>query len=221
MPEPTHPPYELGSITTPRQLQRWLDINAQNGALTRTRFFLQIPGFQITPINWRGFSEIVAEWHLTSSNAFSLQLTNPFNTALPTNPSFTMTIAWVDSNGNTSRYRLCSSPNEVIYFNIPQYTGQHIAANFKIEVWSTNTAIILNPTATTLYTSVLGSLDYRYGSDQQLVAFGNACVNQQVTINNLLVPPGWNLPIQFNVCGITGGGVTIIGTETVGVLGTE
>lgn len=218
MPEPTHPPYVSGATTIPRQLKRWLDINPQNGQLTRTRYFLTLPGFQITPVNWRGFSEIIAEWHVTSPNNFSLQLENLSNTSFPTNPSFTLMIAWVDQNGNTFRYRLCSSPGEVIYFNADQYTDQFISSTFKIEVWSTNVVTILNPNPTTLYTSVLGNLDYRYGVDQPLVTFGAACVNQGVPIDNNLVPQGFDLPIVFNVCGITGGNVIVIGGESAGVV---
>lgn len=46
MPEPLHPPY---GITQPRQLQRWLDVNSQNGPLGRTRQFITIPTDAVNP----------------------------------------------------------------------------------------------------------------------------------------------------------------------------
>lgn len=214
MPEPLHPPYESGALTIPRQLQKWLDINPQNGRLTRTRFYLLIPSFQITNINWRGFSEVIAEWHVTAPNNFSL-LQLPSLGAL----NYTLTVAWVDANFVTHRYRLYTSADEVIYFDIPQYTGQFISSTFKIEIWSTPAISITQNAALLVYTSVLGSLDYRYGTDQPLVTFVQACVGQQVPID--VAVGGFDLPIFFNVCGITGGNV-VIGTELSGaVIGAE
>lgn len=46
MPEPLHPPY---NVTQPRQLNRWLDVNSQNGPLTRTRGFISVP-FNTIPV---------------------------------------------------------------------------------------------------------------------------------------------------------------------------
>lgn len=216
MPEPTHPPYESGALTIPRQLQRWLDINPQNGRLTRTRKFLLIPAFQISNINWRGFSEIVAEFHVTAPNNFSLKVATIIP---PLNPSYTLTIAYVDETGTTFRYRLWSSTNEIIYPTFPQYTGQFIQSTFKIEIWSTPVLQITQANSIRIDTSVLGSLDYRYGVDEQLVAFTNACTGQQVPIDQNI--NAFDLPIIFNVCGITGGNI-VIGTElSGGVLGVE
>jgi hypothetical protein len=45
MSEPLHPPY---NVTQPRQLQRWLDVNAQNGKLTRTRGNIAYPNFNLS-----------------------------------------------------------------------------------------------------------------------------------------------------------------------------
>lgn len=46
MPEPLHPPY---NVVQPRQLNRWLDVNSQNGPLTRTRGFISVP-FNTIPV---------------------------------------------------------------------------------------------------------------------------------------------------------------------------
>lgn len=42
MPQPSSPPYGIGSLP-PRQLNRWLDVNSQNGPLTRTRGNIVLP----------------------------------------------------------------------------------------------------------------------------------------------------------------------------------
>lgn len=48
MPEPLHPPY---GILQPRTLVRWLDINSQNGPLTRSRYFFTVPAYNIAFAN--------------------------------------------------------------------------------------------------------------------------------------------------------------------------
>lgn len=209
MPEPTHPPYAAGSVVIPRQLQRWLDVNPQNGSLTRTRKYLLIPSFEITNIVWRGFSEIVAEFHVSSPNNFSLQ-----SFEIPSSPSYTLCVAYVDDNFVTHRYRLWSSENEVIYFDIPQYEGQRINKNFKIEVWSTPVLLIAQDTSIRIDTSVLGEVDYRYGDDEQLVTFTNPCTGQQVPIDPNV--NAWYLPLVFNVCGVVGPINVALGTELSG-----
>lgn len=71
MPEPLHPPFASGSITIPRQLQRWLDINSQGGELTRSRFYLTLPAFSVS-VNWIGVSDIVAAFNFESPKNFSI-----------------------------------------------------------------------------------------------------------------------------------------------------
>lgn len=77
MPEPLHPPYAAGAITIPRQLNRWLDVNQQNGPLTRARYFILLPAFTVTG-TWIGVSDIVAAFNFEATNNFSI----PCNVAM-------------------------------------------------------------------------------------------------------------------------------------------
>jgi hypothetical protein len=69
--EPSHPPYLPSSTSIPRTLIRWLDVNAQNGALTRVSTYLTIPPFNIAN-SWNGYSNIVASFNFESPNNVSL-----------------------------------------------------------------------------------------------------------------------------------------------------
>lgn len=71
MPQPLAPPFATGSITIPRQLQRWLDINPQGGQLTRSRYFLTLPSFSVS-VNWVGVSDIVAAFNFEAPKNFSI-----------------------------------------------------------------------------------------------------------------------------------------------------
>ena len=74
MPEQPHPPYVPGSMFIPRTLNRWLDINPQNGSLTRTQTFITLPAFTIPSKDQQVFSYsfLQAAWNFESPNAFSL-----------------------------------------------------------------------------------------------------------------------------------------------------
>lgn len=71
MPQPSSPPYAAGAITIPRQLNRWLDVNTQNGPLTRARYFIVLPAFTVTG-TWIGVSDIVAAFNFEATNNFSI-----------------------------------------------------------------------------------------------------------------------------------------------------
>ena len=153
MPDTYHPP----NVNQPRVLNRWLDINAQGGPLGRTQTFITIPAFKVTG----NPNDLVCVIWFTATNNFSLLDISP----ILDNPDYTMAIAFVDADGNTTRYGL-NNPDYLPYME--PYVNQVIKKNFKIEIWSTNTTQISQSLPIVLYTSVLGNQDYRYGVDQNL-----------------------------------------------------
>ena len=55
---------------------------------------------------------------------------------------------WKDSIGNTHRYKMWENVGEVLYFSVPNYSGQLIKKNFRFEIWSVSTGV---PTGTIIY----------------------------------------------------------------------
>lgn len=138
MPEQSHPPYAPTAMFEPRQLNRWLDINPQNGPLKRTQTFITLPAFN-QAYTWKGYSEIIASFNFEGPNNFSL--TSLFG-EIPINSNFYLTISWYDSLGNHQRYSLNSNVGKILFFTISPYTNQLIKKNFRLEVWSTGVPII-------------------------------------------------------------------------------
>lgn len=185
MPEQTHPPYVSGAVTIPRQLERWLDINPQNGPLKRTDTYVSVPAFNITHV-WNGYSEIVGEYHFESPNSLSFKLVHLGN-VFPTTTNYTMCVSYVNDDNTVVRYSLVRASGDLIYSTIPLYNGELIKKNFRIEIWNTNDSPIVELVGWTLYTSVLGNQDYRYGVDSSLVSNDPLCQGQQSignTVNN-------------------------------------
>lgn len=163
--EPSHPPYESGALTTPRQLQRWLDVNPQNGPLTRTQTFVTLPAFSVN-VEWLGYSDIVATFNYEAPNNFSF---TQFVGSIPSTPNYCLCVSYRNTDNSVVRYALWRDVGEIFYFDAPVYTGQLIKKNFRLEVWSINGALASQTTDLNFFTSVLGSLDYRYGVDTELV----------------------------------------------------
>lgn len=188
MPDTSHPPYSAGSLTLPKQLNRWLDINPQNGPLRRTQSFITLPAFS-QAFTWRGYSDIVVAFNYEGPNNFSLLQ----GVTLPSNPNYALAISWIDANNNITRYWLLYDVGEVIYFPQVPYTGQNIGKNFRLEVWSTSSSPAVQTTGIVLYTSVLGDQDYRYGVDFTLVN-NDTPVTDFNNVNTALTLPadgGW------------------------------
>jgi hypothetical protein len=131
--KPLSPPdlTEMGALTFPRELQRWLDVNPVT-KLTRVAGYITLPVFNVN-VSWLGYSDIVAAFNYEGPNWFSLK---EFSTVVPLNPNYMLCIAYV-KNGITYRYSLWRGVGEIIFFSIPMYTGQAIGKNFRFEVWST------------------------------------------------------------------------------------
>ena len=170
MPETLHPPY---NVTQPRQLVRWLDVNSQNGPLSRCQTYITIPVFNAAN-TWNGYSDIVCAFNYTAPNNFSFTQVRGF--AVPLNLPFLLCVSYVDSMDNVVRYTLNSNKNAVMFFDTVPYTNQMILKNFRIEVWSCNaTAAMGNPV--TLYTSVMQNVDTRLGKDLVLTGVSNEDTN--------------------------------------------
>jgi hypothetical protein len=162
MPQPPSPPFVPGAMTSPRQLNRWIDINPQGGALERIKTFLSLPAFSQI-VNWKGYSEIVVAFNFEGPNNFSLR-----NFPIVTGTNYALAIMWVH-NTVTHRYWLISGVGEIIYFPQIPYTGQVIEKNFRLEVWSTNSSPAISTGIPIMRTSVLGDIDYMWGTDINLV----------------------------------------------------
>lgn len=188
----------------PKTLDRWLDINPQNGSLRRTETFITLPAFS-QAVTWKGYSEIVVAFNFEGPNAFSfLSLSS-----LPVSPNYLLCVMWKDQNNNTHRYAIWQNSLAVIYFGLPLYTGQVIRNNFRLEVWSTNSSPAVNTTAINFYTSVAGGEDYRFGVDTALVLADAAVTNFQCA-NVIPASPAVVATDYFKPSGIFG-----IGTEYI------
>lgn len=180
MPFPASPPPvgEAGAIISPRQLNRWLDVNQVN-VLTRTETYVTVPAFSVA-CDWKGYSELVAAFEYNGENNFALkQLQN----VLPSSPNYILCVMWEDQDRNVYRYKLWENVGEVFYFNVPLYSGQQIKANFRFEVWNTEDVILaVQTTPITLYTTVRGNYDYIWQTDNVLVGTNGIITNFAQTL---------------------------------------
>lgn len=194
MPQQSSPPYVTGSLSIPRTLIRWLDINYQNGPLSRTATYITLPAFSVAS-TWLGYSQLVASYNAEGPNNFSLTGGN----MEPTSPNYLLAISWNDGKGNVYRYALWDNVGEVMLFDLPLYTGQLIKKNFRFEVWTTNSTPAIQTANINFYTTVAGNLDYRYGLDSVLVNNDGQVTNfaSNATRNNSEIVPTTNLLAWF------------------------
>lgn len=190
MPEQSHPPYVSGATTIPRQLERWLDVNPQNGPLRRTETYMTVPAFDIEHV-WRGYSEVVGEYHISSPNNFSLKIPHDGN-VIASDTNYTMCISYVNPDHTVVRYSLIRGAGDLFYFHLEPYNGQFISKNFRIEIWNTSQVTCSEDSAPVIYTSVLGNQDYRYGTDNALASSNMLCTGQQSIGTVTLSPIGTN-----------------------------
>ena len=175
MPLAPIPPY---NITQPRVLQRWLDVNSQNGPLQRCQTYLIIPAFSF-PVTWNGYSDIVGAFNFHAPNAFSITCVN---TNLK-KANYVLAISYVNYDRTVVRYVLNKYIGEVIYFDTIPYVSQPIKRNFRFEVWSTNVSSVTQDSSIKLYTSVMQNVDTRYGVDMPLSSVFNIDTNFSAPID--------------------------------------
>lgn len=184
MPEPQHPPYGIGALQ-PRTLVRWLDVNPQNGPLSRARYYIRIPAF--APMITQG------AYDYYGVRKFSIKDLS----GIPFGLGYAVCLVFQDKYGNVSRYTL--NPDTVnIPWSIPMYNGQPIPPNFRIEIYP---SYILSSTGPfqpinqqndfLMLTSVMLGQDYRYADDSELIA-PNPIFTSFYSTNGL------NLPLTFN-----------------------
>jgi hypothetical protein len=188
MPEPTHPPYESGALVTPRQLHKWLDINPQNGPLTRVGTYITLPVFSVSS-SWNGYSDIVKSFNFVMANRISLT-----SVEAPVAPNYALFVSYHDATGVMTRYLIWGAVGaKVNQPQIPVYAGQALEKNFRFEVWNTSQGAVSNATAINFTTSKLGSVDYRYGVDYELktsaavTAFASSNLNIPITFPSISI----------------------------------
>jgi len=204
MPEQNHPPYASGSLSIPRTLLRWLDINPQNGPLSRTQTFITLPAFNGNGESWLGYSDIVTAFNFEGPNNFSIVA----GSIVPISPNCTLCISY-RIGGTLVRYVLWLAAGSVMPANYALYTNQPIKKNFRLEVWSTSQGNATQAAPIMFYTSVKGGLDYRYGVDSILVVadaqvsnFGDvANIVQDMVVN--VVDPNNTFTDSYNFSGFS------------------
>ena len=162
MPAPIVPPpsTDSGALTTPRQLQRWLDPNRIT-ALQRAGTYLTLPVF--TAANeWNGYSDIVTSFNVEATHNFSLR-----NISAPSSPNYALCISYRVGDVVT-RYLVWDAEGSNFNQTLTPYTGQRIKKNFRFEVWNTSQGASSQAAELTFETSVLQGFDYRWVSDAEL-----------------------------------------------------
>jgi len=190
MPTPIIPPplTDTGAWVSPRQLQRWLDVNRVT-KLDRTSTFITLPAFTQAANTWNGYSDIVMSFNCESPNNFSF---SGILSLIPTNPNYVLCVSY--RTGTTIvRYMLWDATGSNMNQAIPLYVGQLIKKNFRFEVWNTSQGIASQSTAIQIYTSVLGKQDYRYAVDASLVNTDTPNITFSVAKVNI----GYLLPLTF------------------------
>lgn len=193
MPDNPRPPYASGAISIPRTLFRWLDINPQNGPLSRTSTYITLPAFNGNNENWLGYSDIVTSFNFEGPNNFSLVA----GSIIPISPNYSLCISY-RVGGNLVRYILWLAAGAVMPANFKFYVNQPIKKNFRLEVWSTSQGNATQATPITFYTSVKGQVDYRYGQDTTLVG-ADAQVSNFSDVANIVQDMVVNVVDHYNI----------------------
>lgn len=108
----------------------------------------------------------------------------PFSIKNP--PKFLMCVMWVNGTGIdaiVTRYKLWQGIGENIFGEASLYSGQPIPSNFRLEIWSTGAGTINQQQALRLWTSVLQSVDYRFGTDGAICFDGGLVTQFSVSCN--------------------------------------
>jgi len=206
MPEQLHPPY---GIVQPRILNRWLDVNSQNGPLKRCETFFTIPLNEIGHEQDVKIPYIVMSFNYTATNNFSMKITsdiftgNIFRCYLCVSFDDNESHPYIPTN--TKRYLLATAlgtGNQIpLTIPIEPYTNQVIKKNFTIEFWTIDDGSTLSPgelvylgtlAPITIYTSVKQKVDYRFGQDLSL-----ATASDPVWID-IFAQLTWVFPVYFN-----------------------
>jgi len=116
---------------------------------------------------------------------------------LAQNPNYTLVVMFITADGTVVRYTLVDSGIDLPVVSVP-YTGQMIPKNFRLEVWNTQDGNVVQVDPITLVSSVLGQVDYRYGTDFQLAGNLGAVTNFQSAYVKSTTPPLTYLDAWWN-----------------------
>lgn len=179
------PAGDIGALTWPRRLQRWLDNNPVT-RLTRASTYIQLPTFNQGVSTWNGYSDIVASFNFEGVNNISLKDIVP-----PSNPNYVCCICY-RVGSNVTRYLLWDAIGSLLPGTFTPYTNQAILKNFRLEIWNTSQGAVSEVNGLTMYTSKLAGMDYRYLQDGALViADGES--------TNFFVNGSIQLPYELNI----------------------
>ncbi len=111
MPQQPSPPYYPASITIPRMLVRWDDVNAQNGPLERAKLYLPLPPFGSVTPNWIGVSDIELAYNFEAQNSFTLPINKPAQAVVP---NYLVTITTEQATQQDNRSVIGVGGNDVL-----------------------------------------------------------------------------------------------------------
>ena len=183
------PAGDVGALTWPRQLQRWLDDNPV-GPLTRISTYIVLPAFTQASNTWNGYSDIVVAFNFEGPNHLSLKVF-----VAPIAPNYSLCISY-QVQGVVTRYSLWRAVGDNIPGPVIPYVNQYIDPNFRLEIWNTSQGVASQSSSFTFYTGKLGGIDYRWGTDTTLVG-SDAPVTNFENINSAATFPVANLMFNF------------------------
>lgn len=112
------------------------------------------------------------------------------NITKPTNPTYALCVSYIVTN-KVVRYLLWDAVDTNFSSTIPTYQGQVIGKNFRLEVWNSGQTNNISGDEISFYTSKLGGVDYRWGTDSSLVITdGQNTSFACSTVGTVAVPTG-------------------------------
>lgn len=134
---------------TPWNIQDWLR-RTPAIAVTRRQTYIELPAFSYADLEWKGASEVIAQFNFSASNKFTL-------VNLPTKPTgvnFGLCIKYRIGE-EVFRFKLWDDTAFKLTGDVPLYTNEIIRANFVLEVWSyEDETTAVNDEAVQMITSV-------------------------------------------------------------------
>jgi hypothetical protein len=206
------PAGDVGALTWPRQLQRWLDDNPV-GPLTRISTYIVLPAFTQASNTWNGYSDIVEAFNFEGPNHLSLKVF-----VAPIAPNYSLCISY-QVQGVVTRYSLWRAVGDNIPGPVIPYVNQYIDPNFRLEIWNTSQGVASQSSSFTFYTGKLGGIDYRWGTDTTLVGSDVPVTNfeniNSIALLTATLSGRWR-PQDMVFNGVSGGAMSAWNNEVAG-----
>lgn len=136
-------------MTTPYNLQDWL-LRTPVKTVQRRQTYIELPAFSYDDLEWKGASEVIAQFNFSASNKFTL-VNLPDK---PTGVNYGLCIKYRIGT-DVYRFKLWDDDAFKLTGDVPLYTNEIIRANFVLEVWSyENETTAVNDEAIQMITSV-------------------------------------------------------------------